>query len=83
MKRIYESWLERTKHINCDCSYCGNKRYTLSFPIITDRTRDDRATMNACPVCNFGDLQITQKVDDIPLNKFVLIKNGELNVSEL
>lgn len=83
MKEIYESWLKRTKHISCDCDYCGNKRYTLSHPIFTDRTRDHRATINACPACNFEDLQITQKVDYIPLHKFVLVKNGELDITEL
>ena len=83
MRKIYESWLKRTKHISYDCNYCGNKRYTLSLPIFTDRTRDLRETINACPSCNFEDLQITQKVDDIPLHKFVLIKKGELDITEL
>lgn len=83
MRKIYESWLKRTKHISCDCSYCGNKRYTLSLPMLTDRTRDLRATINACPSCNFEDLQITQKVEDIPLHKFVLVKSGKLDISEL
>ena len=83
MKKIYESWLKRTKHISCDCDYCSNERYTFSFPTFTDRTRDLRATINACPACNFEDLQITQKVDDIPLHKFVLVKNGELDVNKL
>lgn len=83
MEKIYKSWLKRTKHISCDCDYCGNQRYTLSYPISTDRTRDHRATINTCPACNFEDLQITQKVNNIPLHKFVLIKEGKLDISEL
>ena len=83
MIEIYKSWLKRTKHIICDCKYCGNERYTFSIPIITDRTGDDISTLNACPVCNFEDLQITQQINYIPLHKFVLIKNNKLNISSL
>ena len=83
MIKIYHSWLKRTSHITCNCDYCGNKRYTLSHPIFTDRTSDYRATIYACPACNFEDLQITQKVEHIPLNLFVQIKNNEINISVL
>jgi len=83
MKPIYESWLKRTNHITCNCSYCGNQRYLISQPITTDRTCDYRLTMYACPSCNFEDLQITKKVDDIPLHKFVMVKNGTLNINQL
>jgi len=85
IQKIYQSWLKRTEHITCDCDYCGNKRYTFSLPMVTSNTKDFNATINACPSCNFEDLQITQKVDDsfMPLDKFVLIKKGELDIAEL
>ena len=83
MRNIYESWLKRTQHISYDCGYCGNKRYTLDMPILTDITNDFRPTINACPCCNFEDLQITRKVDEIPLHKFVLVKSGKLDINKL
>ena len=83
MKKIYKSWLKRTAHITCNCEYCGNQRYTLTAPIITDRTRDFKFTINTCPVCNFEDLQITQEVKDIPLHLFVLIKDGKKTIKSL
>jgi len=83
MKKIYESWLKRTNHINGNCGYCNNQRYTLSSSIITDRTDDLRSTLYACPACNFDDLQITKKVGYIPLHKFVMIKKGFSNINDL
>ena len=83
MVDIYNSWLKRTEDIDCDCEYCGNERYFFRQSHITDRSRDDRPTLYACPVCNFKDLQITQKTDYLPLSKFVKVKNGEMSVNEL
>lgn len=74
--KLYQSWFKRTEHIKDNCSHCNNGRYTLTPCYVTDRTREYYFTLNACPVCNFEDLQITQKVGvDFPnLNKFVKIK---------
>lgn len=83
MKKIYESWLKRTAHIDEDCNYCKNKRYLFSFPIITGKEVDLTPTMYACPSCNFDDLQITQKTKYLPLDKFVMIKYGLLNIEKL
>lgn len=83
LKEIYDSWLERTKHITEDCKHCGNKRYQFSHPMVTDRSRDDRPTINACPVCNFPDIGITQKCEYFALSKFPQVKSGEMTLDEL
>jgi len=83
MESIYRSWLKRTCHITQNCTYCRNKRYTFSFPITTDRSNEFKPTIYACPACNFEDLQIAKKTDYLPLEKFVMVKNGLLNISDL
>jgi len=83
MEEIYNSWLKRTSHITQNCKLCKNQRYYFQFPILTDRTSDIKPTIYACPSCNFEDLQIAKKSDVLPLEKFVMVKNGLLNISNL
>ena len=83
MVNIYNSWIKRTKHIKGDCSYCNNERYNFDSIVMNDRTNDYTPTINACPACNFEDLQINQKISFIPLHKFVMIKNGTLDINAI
>ena len=78
MKKIYINWLKRTKDISDECDSCGNQRYYFDFSI-----GNLKPTIYACPCCNWNDLQITKEWSYFPLHKFVMVKEGTLNINSL
>jgi hypothetical protein len=78
METIYISWLKRTEHISDECDLCKNQRYYFDFSLYKTKP-----TIYACPSCNWNDLQIVKDTAYLPLHKFVMVKNGTLNINSL